>query len=111
LAIIARSEGARPSIAPRSAGSAGSPPSSRIVCPSPSVTVSAGPTGAAPCDTHGSSSTPWNRSPTAPPSTTSSPTNSAAPPSAVRALDSPPRIGMPGERALSSVSTGSVGNP
>ena len=46
--------------------------------PSPAVIVSSGPIGVAPCDTHGSSSMPSKRTPTAPPPTTCSPRNSAA---------------------------------
>ena len=56
-----------------------------MTLPSAAVIVSSGPTGAAPCETHGSSSTPSKRTPTAPSAITSSPRNSAPPPSAVRA--------------------------
>ena len=58
LAIIARSDGASPSIASRSAGSAGAAAELADRVPVAAVTVSSGPTGAAPCETHGSSSTP-----------------------------------------------------
>ena len=79
-------------------------------CPRTAVTVSSGPTGAAPWDTHGRTSTPSKRTPTAPDGTTRSPMNSAASPSGVRALDRPPRIVTPGDRRPSSASTASVGN-
>ena len=66
--------------------------------PSAAVMVSSGPTGAAPCETHGSTSTPSRRAPTAPSSHRRSPRNSAALPSSVRALARPPRTGTPGAR-------------
>src|SRR5215207_841301 len=78
--------------------------------PSPAVIVSSGPIGVAPCDTHGKSSMPSKRSPTAPPGSTSSPRNSAASPVSVRALDTPPSTGTAGERTCNSASTASVGN-
>ena len=74
-----------PSIASRSLESAGLPASSPMMWPSAAVIVSSGPIGAAPCETHGSTSMPSRRTPTAPPSTTSSPKNSAGPSSGVRA--------------------------
>ena len=74
--------GGSSSIVSRSFSSAGLPASSRITWPSAAVIVSSGPIGAAPWDTHGSSSTPSSRTPTAPSSTTRSPANSAVAPPA-----------------------------
>src|SRR3954447_3355460 len=91
-----RSAWDRLSIASRSLDRAGLPASSPMMWPSAAVTVSSGPIGAAPCDTHGSTSTPSSRTPTAPPSTTSSPKNSAGPPSLVRADATPPSSGSSG---------------
>ena len=53
-------------------------PARAMTLPSAAVMVSSGPSGAAPCETHGSISTPSKRTPTAPPSSTSSSRNSAA---------------------------------
>src|SRR5919108_125512 len=72
--------------------------------------VSSGPMGAAPWDTHGSSSTPSSRTPTAPSSRTSSPRNSAVPPPATRADARPPTSGTAGADSESRRSTASVGN-
>src|SRR4051794_14009721 len=105
-----RSAWERPSIASRSFESAGLPASSPMMWPSAAVTVSSGPIGAAPCDTHGSTSTPSSRTPTAPPSTTSSPKNSAGPPSFVRAEATPPRSGSSGVASERKRRTASVGN-
>ena len=56
--------------APRSSRAASRAPACRPArrsrCPRPAVIVSSGPIGAAPCETHGSSSTPSSRTPTAP---------------------------------------------
>ena len=88
--------GSRPSIASRSVSSAGRPASSRMTWPSAAVTVSSGPTGAAPCETHGITSTPAKARPTAPSPHRRSPRKSAALPSRVRALAMPPSTGTPG---------------
>ena len=89
----------------------GAPASSRITWPSAAVTVSSGPTGAAPCDTHGSTSTPSKATPTAPVAARRGRRGTAtASPSGVRALAMPPRTGTPGARRASSPSTASVGN-
>src|SRR3954449_9877812 len=110
LATIPRSASVSSSIASRRRSSAGRPASSWMTFASEAVTVSSGPTGAAPCDTHGRISTSWKRTPTAPAPTTRLPTNSAASPPGVRALASPPRIVTPGQRRPTSPSTASVGN-
>ena len=68
-ATSARSAAGSVSIVSRSLSSAGLPASSRMTLPSAAVIVSSGPIGAAPCDTHGSISTPSSRTPTAPSST------------------------------------------
>src|SRR5690242_3177285 len=93
-AILSRSFAGRPAIASRSAVSAGRPASSWIMWPSAAVIVISGPIGAAPCDTAACTRTPSNATPTAPSAFTSSPQNSAALPSSVRALEMPPRIGV-----------------
>ena len=80
-----------------------------MTLPSAAVMVSSGPTGAAPCETQGSTSTPSSRTPTAPPVTTSSSTNSGTLPSLARALARPPSTGTPGARRPSSPRTASVG--
>src|SRR3954447_19781018 len=104
-----RSAWDRLSIASRSLDRAGLPASSPMTCPSAAVTVSSGPMGAAPWDTHGSTSTPSSRTPTAPPSTTSSPKNSAGPPSVVRAEATPPSSGSRGVASERKRRTASVG--
>ena len=94
----------------RSLESAGRPASSWMMWPSADVIVSSGPNGAAPWETHGSTSTPSSRTPTAPPlSMTSSSRNRAASPSLVRALATPPMIVTPGARSATASSTWSVG--
>ena len=80
------------------------------MCPSAAVIVSSGPIGAAPCETHGRISTPSSRTPTAPPSTTSSPKNSAGASSDVRAEAIPPSSGSSGDASQRKRSTASVGN-
>src|SRR5215210_8945003 len=105
-----RSAWESPSIASRSLDSAGLPASSPMMCPSAAVIVSSGPIGAAPCETHGSTSMPSRRTPTAPPSTTSSPKNSAGPLSAVRAEATPPSSGSSGVASERKRRTASVGN-
>src|SRR4051794_6123828 len=104
-----RSAWDRLSIASRSLDRAGLPASSPMTCPSAAVTVSSGPIGAAPCDTHGSTSTPSSRTPTAPPSTTSSPKNNAGPPSLVRTDATPPSSGSSGVASERKRRTASVG--
>ena len=95
---------------PRAAsGAAGLPASSSIVGRRPAVIVSSGPTGAAPCETHGSISTSSRRRPTAPPvDDARRREKSAASPSGVRAEATPPSIGTVGVRPASSRSS-SVG--
>ena len=105
-----RSSSESPSIASRSFARAGLPASSPMMWPSAAVIVSSGPIGVAPCDTQGRISIPSSRTPTAPPSTSSSPRNSAGVFSAVRADAMPPSSGSSGDASLRNRSTASVGN-
>ncbi len=57
---------------------------------SAAVTVISRPSGAAPCETQGNSSTPLRHTPTAPSSQTRSSANSAAPPSGDARAGQPP---------------------
>src|SRR5215207_8375476 len=100
----------RDSIVSRSVSSAGRPASSSITLPSAEVIVSSGPIGVAPWDTHGSTSTPSSRTPTAPSSSTSSPIISTAP-SPERPEARPPStdtIGVDSDRKRSTASVGNV---
>jgi hypothetical protein len=91
---LSRSLSGMPATTSRSAVSAGRPASSWIMWPSAAVIVISGPIGAAPCDTAAWMSTSRKATPTAPSGITSSPLNSAALPSSVRALEMPPSTGM-----------------
>ena len=71
--------------------------------------VISGPTGVAPCDTHGITPTPPRLAATAPPASTSPSRNSDAEPAAA-ALASPPSTGIPGRSALSDSSSASALN-
>src|SRR5215208_910767 len=100
----------RASIVSRSVSSAGRPASSSMMLPSAEVIVSSGPIGVAPWETHGSTSTPSSRTPTAPSSSTSSPIISTAP-SPERPEARPPStdtIGVDSDRKRSTASVGNV---
>ncbi len=71
--------------------------------------VISGPTGAAPCDTHGSTVTPDSEQPTAP-SESTSPSRNSDPPPAAAALASPPSTGSPGRESYRRASRVSVEN-
>ncbi len=77
---------------------------------SAAVTVISRPSGAAPCETHGNSSTPFRHTPTAPSSTTRPSANRTASPIGERALERPPSTGTPGAASAMPSSTASVGN-
>src|SRR4051794_32389798 len=110
LARIAWTCAGSSSTTSRSLSIAGRPASSWMTWPSAAVIVSSGPNGAAPCETHGSISTPSSRTPTAPPPSSGSPSmNSAGSPSRRRALATPPMTGTPRACSLSVSSTPSVG--
>src|SRR5439155_1224595 len=101
--MIGDAEQPAPAAVAREDERAGGPASSWMMWPSADVIVSSGPNGAAPWETHGSTSTPSSRTPTAPPlSMTSSSRNRAASPSLVRALATPPMIVTPGARSATA---------
>ena len=89
---------------------AGLPASSWITFPSAAVTVISRPSGAAPCDTHGSISTPCRCNPTAPLARTPSPHSSMPAPLAERPLASAPSTGTHGASSAIRSSTEAVGN-
>ncbi len=82
--------------------------SSWITLPSAAVIVISGPSGVAPCDTQGRTSTPERYAPTAPALKTSpSHISRLLPPKA--ALESPPITGVPGRVRSSALSRTSEG--
>src|SRR5436190_12434186 len=112
-AASAWSRGSSDAIASPSRSTAGFEASSETTLPSAAVIVISGPTGAAPCETQGSTLKPPSEQATAPPPSTSPPAKSV-PDAAAPALARPAMIGRPGRASFSrrrSSSAGKVEGP
>ena len=79
-----------------------------MTLPSAAVIVISGPTGAAPCETQGSTLKPPSEQATAPPPSTSPPAKSVPDPAAP-ALARPPITGRPGRSSFRRRRSSSVG--
>ena len=93
-----------------SVSSAGRPAELADDVASPAVIVTSRPRGAAPCETHGNSSTPCEADADSARVADPSPRNSAASPSSVAGAREPAEHGHRGARAAALASTASVGN-